>query len=95
MDHNQKLALDMLDEIEHARSGSIGLDELEEKLWRLLDATDEGFSPIVAGKVEDMVLALKRLQAANLASGAARDVDENRGAEDVFHEVTGALNRLL
>lgn len=95
MKRNQEIALQMLDEIDQARTGSLPLDVLEERLWRLLDATEHGFSPIVAGKVDELVLDLRRLQRVNLASGAARDVDENRGAEGIFLEVTGALNRIL
>lgn len=85
----------MLDEIDRARSGVLALDELEEKLWRLLDQTDEAFPPILSGRVEDFVLELKRLQAENLATGARRDVDENRGFELIFQEVQSALSRYL
>lgn len=87
--------LQMLDEIDRARSGVISLDDLEQNLWRLLDAADESFSPVVAGQVEDLALELRRLQAENLASGSVRDVDENRGAETIFNYVAGELHRAL
>jgi hypothetical protein len=56
MNRSEKIALEMLDEIERARSGIIALDELEQKLWRLLDAADASFSPVIAGRVDDLVL---------------------------------------
>lgn len=92
---NEQAVLDMLDEIDRARLGVLSLDELEEKLWRLLDQTDESFPPVLSGRVEDFVLELKRLQAENLATGARKDVDENRGFETVFQEVQNALSRFL
>ena len=67
MPRNEQAVLDMLDEIDRARLGVLSLDELEEKLWRLLDQTDESFPPVLSGRVEDFVLELKRLQAENLA----------------------------
>lgn len=94
MDKNRQLALEMLEEIDRARGGHLPLGELEEKLWRLLDATGPGFPLSVAGQVEDLVLGLKRLQEENLASHG-RDADETRGAEVLFNEVAGELGRFL
>ena len=94
MDKNRKLALEMMDEIDRARAGVLALEELEEKLWRLLDATEPGFPPVVASRVEDLVLGLQRLQQENLAFHG-HDADENRGAEVLFNEVAGELSRYL
>ena len=91
---NQKAALAMLDEIDRAQSGSLPLDELEEKLWRLLESTDSAFPPIVAGRVEDLVLKLRRQREENIAFHG-QDADENRDTEELYQEVTAALSRYL
>ncbi len=85
----------MLDEIDRARSGVLTLDELEQKLWRLLDVAGANFPPVLAGRVEDLVLELRRLKSENLSFGSHRDVDENRGAEVIFNDVAAALQRIL
>lgn len=84
----------MLDEIDRALSGALPLEELEERLWRLLDATDSAFPPGIAGSVEDLVLKLRRQREENLFFGG-HDADENRGTEDLYQEVTAALSRFL
>lgn len=94
MNRNHQVALEMLDEIDRARSGVIPLDELEQRLWRLLDSADAGFPPRVASRVEDLVLSLQRLQSENL-SFHGHDADENRGTEVLFNEVAGELSRFL
>lgn len=94
MDKNQRIALEMLDELDRAKAGVLTLDELEEKLWRLLDGTGPGFPLPVASRVEDLVLGLRRLQGENLAFHG-EDADENRGAEVLFNEVAGELSRFL
>jgi hypothetical protein len=91
---NHKAALEMLDCIDRAQSGSLPLEELEEKLWRLLDSTTTEFPPGLSGRVEDLVLKLRRQQEENLAFGG-RDADENRGTEGLYQEVTTALSRFL
>jgi hypothetical protein len=95
MDTNQKIAIEMLEEIDRARSGQRQLEELEERLWRLLDGTDEGFPPVLAGKVEDLVLDLKRLRQRNLSFGPSHTVDEDRGSEDIYNDIIGAISRYL
>ena len=92
---NDKYIIEMLDEIDRARSGTIPLDELEQKLWRLLDSVDQTFPNVVASRVEDMVLELRRLRAENLSYGNHRDTDEFKGAEEIFNSVAGALQRIL
>ena len=84
----------MLDEIDLARSGSISLEELEQKLWRLLDRADGNFPLSVAGRVEELVLKIRERQRENL-SYSENDPDENRGIEVLFNEVCGSLNRIL
>jgi hypothetical protein len=93
-DPNQAAALEMLDEIDRAQSGALGLEELEQRLWRLLDATDERFPPTISSRVEDLVLQLQRLQRQNLSFHGG-DSDENRGTEEIFREVTSALSRFV
>jgi|GEM_PF-5111794 len=95
MNGSDKIVLEMLDEIDRARSGVLPLDELEQKLWRLLDAAGAAFPPTVAGRVEDLVLELRRLQAENLRWGNHRDTDPNRGSEQIFNDVAAALQRVL
>ena len=94
MEVNKKIALKMLDEIDLARSGSISLEELEQKLWRLLDRADGNFPLSVAGRVEELVLKIRERQRENL-SYSENDPDENRGIEVLFNEVCVSLNRIL
>ena len=93
--HNEKIAVEMLDEIDRARSGSLSLEDLEFRLWRLLEATDTSFPPVVAGRVEDMVLEIRDLQRANLSGPGASAVDENRGVDEIFNSVTSALGEAM
>jgi hypothetical protein len=81
----------MLDEIDRARSGSLGLEELEYRLWRLLEATDETFPRIVAGQIEDLVLEIRQLQKANTEGPGGCEADENRGIEEIYNSITGAI----
>lgn len=91
----EKIVIEMLDEIDRARSGTLPLDELEQKLWRLLDAAGSDFPPVVASRVEDLVLELRRLQTENLRWGSHRDTDPDRGSEQIFNDVAAALHRVL
>jgi hypothetical protein len=95
MTRNQQLALEMLNEIDSARSGGQPLEQLEERLWRLLDATDAAFPPTVASRVEDLVQELRRNRRENLAFARPDEADEDRGAEALYNEVTGELHRFL
>ncbi|MGZ3694522.1 MAG: hypothetical protein ACXWQO_10105 [Bdellovibrionota bacterium] len=92
---NQKIVLEMLDEIERTRSGMRTIEELEEKLWRLLDGTDLSFPVTVASQVEELVQGLRRLRVENRAFANSDDVDEDRGTETLYNEVVGALSKLL
>ena len=85
----------MLDEIDRARSGALTIEQLEEKLWRLLDETDLGFPVTVAGQVEELVQGLRRLRRENRALAQTDDADEDRGSEVLFNEVIGAISRFL
>lgn len=91
----QEIISAMLAEIERGRSGEISLEELEERLWRLLDRAGTSFPPILAGQVEEFVLELKKLRGQNRALGAGSDFDEDRGFDQVYNEVIGSLSRLL
>lgn len=94
MTRNEQIAIEILDEIDRARSGSLKLDELETKLWRLLDATDEGFPHYIAGLVENLVVNIQQLQRENIF-WMSQPADENRGIETIFNEVTGAISQYL
>lgn len=93
MSENEKLALEMLNEIDRARSFNLSMDDLEQRLWRLLDQVDEDFPKILAGKVENLVQEIRHLQNDNLRTAHGRDVDPNQGAEVIFNELTNALGR--
>ncbi|RZA09616.1 MAG: hypothetical protein EOP11_01105 [Proteobacteria bacterium] len=95
MSRNEAIAVEMLNEIDRARSGSLKLDELEERLWRLLDAVDETFPNILAGRVENLVGELRELQRENIAFAGGRLVDENQGAEVIYNEVCAAIGRYV
>jgi hypothetical protein len=92
---NEKIAVQMLDEIDRARSGSLGLEELEYRLWRLLEATDETFPRIVAGQVEDLVLEIRQLQKSNTSGPGGSEADENRGIDDIYNAITGAIGAAI
>lgn len=95
MSRNEQIALEILNEMERARSGALALDELETTLWRLLERTDLGFPSVLSGRVENFVQELRDLQRENRYFAQGRDVDENQGADAVFNEVTGAIGRYL
>lgn len=95
MAQNQKIALEILDEIDRARAGNLTLDELEQRLWRLLESTERGFPEVLSSSVENLVQELRHLQRENIAFARGAEVDENRGADAIFHEVTSALGRYL
>ncbi len=86
-----QIAIEMLEVIDENRSGIASLDELEAKLWRLLDRAGESFPPILAGKVEDLVLELQKLRRVNRAFG--HEGDEDRGVEEIYNDVIGSLAR--
>lgn len=90
---SQKVALEMLEQIERNRSGAFPLEALEEKLWRLLDRVGPGFPATLAGQIEEMVQNLRRLQQENRSFGP--DIDEDRGADVVYNEVINAISRYL
>jgi hypothetical protein len=92
---NQLAVLDMIEQIERARSGMVDSDKLEEKLWRLLDSTGLGFPPTLAGQVDELVQSLRRLRNENRAFAHSTEVDENRGADGIYNEVVNALSRYL
>jgi len=92
---NERLALEMLDEIERCRTGSLSLDDLESRLWRLLESVGREFPPILAGQVESLVPNIRELQRENIAFAGGREVDENHGIDAVYHEVSAALGRYL
>jgi hypothetical protein len=93
MSRNKEIAIQILEEIDRARSGNFPLEELEQKLWRLIESADEGFPLGISGRVEDMVLELQNLKRENLSGEA--EADENRGSEVIYNEVTGAIARYL
>lgn len=95
MSQNQNIAIEMLDEIDRARSGSLPLDQLEYKLWRLLDAVGMDFPKSVAGRVENLVLEIQELQRENVNGAGGSAVDENRGVDDLYNEVTGEISRFI
>ena len=86
---NEKLAIQMLEEIDRARSGTLSLDELETRLWRLLESTDQSFPLIVASQVEDLVRDLRERQNENGPADAARGLDQ------IFNAAAGALGELI
>lgn len=92
---NEKIAVQMLDEIDRARSGSLGLEELEFRLWRLLEAVDGTFPRIVAGQVEDLVLEIRQLQKANSSGPGGDEADENRGIDDIYNAITSAIGAAI
>lgn len=92
---NEKIALEILDEIDRARGGSLTLEELEQRIWRLLDQTGPDFPQILAGKAENLVQSIRDLQRENLSMGGSRQIDENRGVDAVYHEVSAALGRYV
>lgn len=92
---NQKIVLEMLDEIERTRSGNRTIEELEEKLWRLLDATGPDFPVTLAGQVDELAHNLRRLRSENRAFAHPTDVDEDYGADAIYNEVVNALSRFL
>lgn len=92
---NEKIAVQMLDEIDRARSGSLPLEELEYRLWRLLEAADETFPRIVAGQVEDLVLEIRHLQKANTSGPGGNEADENRGIDDIYNAITSAIGAAI
>lgn len=92
MNLSHQIALEMLEAIDENRSGTLSLDHLEERLWRLLDKAGTTFPPILAGKVEDLVLELKKHQSINRSFG--READENHGNEEIYNDVIGSLSRL-
>lgn len=92
-DQNQMAVLDMLEEIERARSGRVDSDHLEERLWRLLDATGPGFPVGLAGQVEELVQSLRRQRNENRSF--SNDIDEDRGTDVIYNEVVNALSRYL
>jgi hypothetical protein len=92
---NQQVVLEILNAIDRCRSGNVTLDDLERSIWRLLEQADASFPRVLAGRVETLVDDIRRIQRENLAYAQGRDVDENRGAEVAYNEVTGALGRYL
>jgi hypothetical protein len=95
VNQNEKVALEILDEIDRARSGSLTLDELEERIWRLLETADRDFPSILAGKAESLVQNIRDLQRENISFAGGREVDENHGVDAVYHEVSAALGRYV
>ena len=95
MSRPQTVALEILDVLDQARSNNIPLDDLEQRLWRLLEEAGPQFPSILAGQVESLVPAIRELQRENIAFARGREVDENHGADALYHEVTGALGRYL
>lgn len=95
MNNNQKIALEMLEQIDRARSGTMNLEQLEENLWRLLDAAGRDFPVVVAGKVDEMVQDLRRLRSENRAFSKTAEIDEDRGSEMIFNEIIASLSRIL
>ena len=95
MERNESIAIEILNEIDRARSGSQNLDELESKIWRLLERADDRFPRILAGRIEGMVNELRALRRENLSFSGGHEVDEDRGADLIYNEVTGALGRFL
>jgi hypothetical protein len=95
MNSNAKVALEILDEIERARSGALPLEELESRVWRLLERTDPAFPRILAGRLEGFVQELRRLEEENVRLAAGRDPDPARGADQLYNEITGELGRYL
>lgn len=95
MKANEKVALELLDEIERARSGNLPLEDLESRLWRVLETAGCDFPAILAGQVESLVPNIRDLQRENLAFAGGREVDENHGVDAIFHEVSAALGRYV
>lgn len=89
---NEKIAIEMLDEIDRARSGSLSLEDLEFRLWRLLEATDTEFPRIVAGQVEDLVLEIRQLQKNN---SSFAETDPDRGVDEIYNAITSAIGSAL
>jgi len=88
---NEQIAVQMLDEIDRARSGSLPLEDLEYRLWRLLDAVDESFPRIVAGQVEDLVLEIRQRQKENTQGPGGSQIDEDRGIDEIYNAITSAI----
>ena len=95
MNNNQKIALEMLEQIDRARTGALTIDQLEENLWRLLDAGGAAFPVVVAGQVDEMVQDLRRLRSENRAFAKQGEIDEDRGSEVIFNEIIASLSRIL
>lgn len=95
MSRNEKVALEILNEIDRARSGTVSLDELEHNVWRLLEAADHDFPKTLAGRLEGFVQELRELERENLRFSGGGDPDPTRGADVVYNEVTGELGRFL
>jgi len=91
MNRNQEIAVEMLDEIDRARSGSLSLSDLEYKLWRLLDGTQEGFPKTVAARVEDLVLEIQQKKNENIHGAGGAAADENLGVDAIYNEVASAI----
>ena len=95
MGKNEKVALEILDEIDRARAGNLSLDELEHNLWRLLETTEPGFPNVLASRVENLVQELRDLHRENLAFARGAEVDEKQGSDTIYHEVTSAIGRFI
>ena len=95
MNRNEQVAIEILNAIDRARAGNATLDDLERSIWRLLEQADSDFPRVLAGRVEGLVDEVRRIQRENQAYAAGNDVDENRGADVAFNEITGALGRFL
>jgi hypothetical protein len=95
VNRNEQVALEILDEIERARNGSLGLDELEQRIWRLVESADDDFPPILAGQAETLVDNIRELQRENRAFARGREIDENFGVDAIYHEVSAALGRFV
>lgn len=95
MNRNEQVALEILNAIDRARAGNVNLDDLERSIWRLLEQVAPDFPRVLAGRVENLVDDVRRIQRENLSFAGGRDVDENRGADVAYNEITGALGRFL